>query len=153
MLLPDSCAFIIFFSFVAAFHNKRDLNRFLAVLPVELACDVILWTYNHEDVEDDEETEGRYFYYTVDLDLGSFCNDGGLENTNVDWRPNKFVDTALAARDIKAGEEILCDYEDYENEDEEDDYDDDGYEEDEDDEGDDDYNYEEEEEEDVGDDK
>ena len=96
----------------AAFHEKTDLNRFLAVLPTKLACDIILWTYHIED-----EDDANFFYFSVDLDLGTFCNDGGIENTNIEWKAGQHVDTATAARPIAKGEEILCDYEDYEEED------------------------------------
>lgn len=108
----------ILFSFLplltAAFHEKTDLNRFLAVLPTKLACDIILWTYHIED-----EDDANFFYFSVDLDLGTFCNDGGIESTNIEWKAGQHVDTATAARPIAKGEEILCDYEDYEEEDEE----------------------------------
>lgn len=92
--------------YLASFYDSRDLNRFLAVLPTELACDIILWTYEH----DDENPED--FYFSVDLDLGTFCNDGGTDDSNVEWGFEPTVSTAYASRDIKAGEEILCDYED-----------------------------------------
>ena len=89
----------------ASFYDRSDLNRFLAVLPTELACDIILWTYE----QDDEDLEN--FYFSVDLDLGTFCNDGGSKDSNVEWGFDPTVSTAYASRDIKAGEEILCDYE------------------------------------------
>ncbi|EJK45559.1 hypothetical protein THAOC_35822 [Thalassiosira oceanica] len=87
----------------ATFHKRADLNRFLAVLPTELACDVILWTYQSDD-------EGDDFYYSVHLDLGTFCNHGGAEGTNIEWIHGDVVDTAIASRKIAAGEEILCNY-------------------------------------------
>jgi hypothetical protein len=87
----------------AAFYDSRDLNRFLAVLPSELACDVILWTYDRDDNPDD-------FYFSVDLDLSTFCNDGGSSDNNIKWKYDATVNTAIATRDINAGEEILCDY-------------------------------------------
>jgi len=43
---------------MAQFYTKQDLNRFLAVLPTHLACDIILWT--HDQDEDP-------FYFSVDL--------------------------------------------------------------------------------------
>jgi hypothetical protein len=89
--------------YMAAFYDSRDLNRFLAVLPSELACDVILWTYEHDANPDD-------FYFSVDLDLSTFCNDGGSSDNNVKWKYDTTVNTAIATRNINAGEEILCDY-------------------------------------------
>ena len=91
---------------LAEFFDRDDRNRYLAVLPTDLACDVILWTYNSE------EEPTKNFYFSVDLDLGTFCNDGGSDYTNLVWEPNKYVDahTAFATRDIAAGEEVLCDY-------------------------------------------
>ena len=56
---------------IAEFYDRDDLNRFLAVLPASLACDVILWTYG---IEADPKKD---FYFSVDLDLGTFCNNGG----------------------------------------------------------------------------
>jgi len=108
--------------YLASFYERSDLNRFLAVLPTELACDVILWTYE----QDDEDLEN--FYFSVDLDLGTFCNDGGSKASNVEWGFDPTISTAYASRNIKAGEEILCDYEgdyDYSEEADEDEDDDD----------------------------
>jgi len=90
----------------AAFHKSHDLNRFLAVLPTQLACDVILWTFNSNEDPND-------FFFSVDLDLSTFCNGGGSIDNNVEWETHPVVNTvtAVATRDISAGEEILCDYE------------------------------------------
>ena len=92
--------------YAAEFFVHDDLNRYLAVLPTDLACDVILWTYNSE------EDPAKDFYFSVDLDLGTFCNNGGSEHTNLVWEPNQHVDvySAVASRDIAAGEEVLCNY-------------------------------------------
>eukprot|EP00978_Attheya_sp_CCMP212_P008718 scaffold20478_cov52-Attheya_sp.AAC.1 len=104
--LPTSPPLVLHTIFLpkAAFYDSRDLNRFLAVLPSELACDVILWTYDHQDDNPDD------FYFSVDLDLSTFCNDGGSSDNNVQWKYDVTVNTATATRDINAGEEILCDY-------------------------------------------
>ncbi len=82
---------------LAEFYDHNDLNRYLAVLPTALACDIILWTYNSE------EEPTKDFYFSVDLDLGTFCNDGGSNHTNLVWEPNQYVDvyTAFAARDCQ----------------------------------------------------
>ena len=92
--------------YVAEFFDRDDLNRYLAVLPTDLACDVILWTYNIE------EDPTKDFYFSVDLDLGTFCNNGGSEHTNLVWEAKEdvYVNTAVASRDIAAGEEVLCNY-------------------------------------------
>ena len=68
-----------------------------------MACDIVLWTYSfHETTES--------FYFSVDLDLSTFCNDGRYSGTNVEWIHGTHFDTATAARDIAAGEEVLCNY-------------------------------------------
>lgn len=88
---------------LAEFHDIEDLRRFLSVVPEEIACDIVLWTYTLDEAEDS-------FYFSVDLDLSTFCNDGGYYGTNVEWIHGEHFDTATAARDIAAGEEILCNY-------------------------------------------
>ena len=102
ILYTDAYLFLL-----AEFYERDDLNRYLAVLPTDLACDIILWTYAIEE----DPTED--FYFSVDLDLGTFCNNGGSEHTNLVWEANEHVDVynAVASRDIAAGEEVLCDYE------------------------------------------
>ena len=88
----------------ATFYDVRDLNRFLAVLPAAQACDVALWQYDHEDDPAD-------FFYSVNLDVSSLCNDGGAAAANVAFASGPVANDFAAARDIAAGEEILCDYE------------------------------------------
>jgi len=95
----------------ARFDDGSSYRSFLMKLPPNLACDVMQWAY----VTDDE--------INVDLDEGSFCNDGGREESNIDFDkevsrkfPNRAdirirVDMQLfATRDIAKGEELLCNY-------------------------------------------
>jgi len=89
--------------YLAKFYDTHDLNRFLAVLPSQLACDVIIWKYDHDENPDD-------FFFSVNLDVSSFCNDGGSSESNIFWESGPIVKDFFAARDIRAGEEILCDY-------------------------------------------
>jgi len=89
--------------YLAEFYDTHDLNRFLAVLPSQLACDVIMWKYDHDENPDN-------FFFSVNLDVSSFCNDGGSSESNIIWESGPTVNDFVAARDIRAGEEILCDY-------------------------------------------
>lgn len=89
--------------YLAAFYDARDFNRYLAVIPTQLACDVILWKYDHDQSPSD-------FFFSVNLDLSSFCNDGGSSDSNIIWQYGLIANDFVASRDISAGEEILCDY-------------------------------------------
>jgi len=89
--------------YIAAFYDVHDFNRFLAVLPTQLACDVITWKYDIDEDPDD-------FFFSVNLDISSFCNDGSSSKSNIFWESGPIANTFLAARDISAGEELLCDY-------------------------------------------
>jgi len=89
--------------YLAEFYDTHDLNRFLAVLPSQLACDVIMWKYDYDENPDN-------FFFSVNLDVSSFCNDGGSSESNIIWESGPIVNDFFAARDIRAGEEILCDY-------------------------------------------
>jgi len=91
-------------TYLAAFYDMHDLNRYLAVLPPSLACDVILWKYDHDEEPIDD------FFYSVNLDISSFCNDGGSSESNILFENGPIANNFIASRDINAGEEILCDY-------------------------------------------
>lgn len=91
--------------YLATFHDVHDLNHFLAVLPTHQSCDVMLWKYDHYEEPADD------FFYSVNLDISSFCNDGGSSEANVLFEYGPIANEFIASRDITAGEEILCDYE------------------------------------------
>jgi len=95
----------------ARFRWGDDYREFLNSIEPHLACDVLQWAYVQDMGDEDDDLR-----VTVDLDDGSFCNDG-------DGEPNKGCDPDLAdgysggckknyfaLRDIKEGEEFLCDY-------------------------------------------
>eukprot|EP00588_Corethron_pennatum_P005729 CAMPEP_0194298328 /NCGR_PEP_ID=MMETSP0169-20130528/60104_1 /TAXON_ID=218684 /ORGANISM="Corethron pennatum, Strain L29A3" /LENGTH=557 /DNA_ID=CAMNT_0039048303 /DNA_START=181 /DNA_END=1854 /DNA_ORIENTATION=+ len=89
--------------YMAAFYHVKDINRFLAVLPTQLACDTMLWEYDHDKNSKD-------YFFTVNLDMSSFCNNGGSAEKNVVWDYGLVVNDFFADRDISIGEEILCNY-------------------------------------------
>jgi len=89
--------------YMAAFYHIKDINRFLAVLPTQLACDAMLWEFDHDKNSKD-------YFFTVNLDMSSFCNNGGSTESNVAWDYGPVVNDFFAKRDISIGEEILCNY-------------------------------------------
>ncbi len=93
---------------IASFYNRQLLNQFLAVLPTSLACDVILWTY----YQNDDPYDAENFVFEVDLNVSTFCNNGGEALANVvRVESGEIFSDFVASRDITAGEEILCKYE------------------------------------------
>ncbi len=103
----------------AEFFHPRDLNRFLTALPHELVCEVLTWFFCHVDPTvavgrqyKSTDTGGRStsFLFTVNLDISSYCNDGGSDQTNIKMVQGTPVNSFYASKEIKAGEEILCDY-------------------------------------------
>ena len=89
----------------ATFSEGMQFREFVMTLPPELGCDVLQWSY----VMDEK--------IYCDLDEGSFCNDGYSVGGNIDINEEvsaKFIAKAgmqlFAARDIKEGEELLCNY-------------------------------------------
>ena len=89
----------------AAFSEGQQFREFVMTLPRELGCDVLQWSY----------AMGKKIY--CDLDEGSFCNDGRSKGSNIDIdevASAKFIAKAgvqlFATRDIKEGEELLCNY-------------------------------------------
>lgn len=119
----------------ARFPSPVEFRRFLATLPNDLACDVMIWAYveDHDDYEDTTTTEdhdydettitddnhhasipplfflGTRSVITVDLD------EGALINTR-DTTTEKNIDNLsyTSNRLIKAGEELIVDYSDFE---------------------------------------
>jgi hypothetical protein len=102
----------------ARFPSAVEYRRFLASLPRELACDVMIWAYaENYSYKDDENDDGFVvppFLGTrtligVDLDEGSFMN------TKDDSTPKNIENRYYTAiRLIKAGEELIVDYADFE---------------------------------------
>mmetsp|Transcript_20553 Transcript_20553/g.48540 ORF Transcript_20553/g.48540 Transcript_20553/m.48540 type:complete len:368 (+) Transcript_20553:145-1248(+) len=89
----------------ATFSEGMQFREFVMTLPPELGCDVLQWSY----VMDEK--------IYCDLDEGSFCNNGYSGGSNIDIDEEvseKFIAKAgmqlFAARDIKEGEELLCNY-------------------------------------------
>ena len=89
----------------ATFSEGMQFREFVMTLSPELGCDVLQWSY----VMDEK--------IYCDLDEGSFCNNGYSVGSNIDIHEEvseKFVAKAgvqlFAARDIKEGEELLCNY-------------------------------------------
>lgn len=102
---------------VGRFYNARDYREFVLNLEVDFACDVLQWAYT---ILDDDE-----YYVGVDLDEASICNDGGENDSNVVLATDEEFKNAhmqegdewflyeVAARDINAGEELLCLYKEF----------------------------------------
>jgi len=113
----------------AQFRDGESYRKFLAAIPADFACDVIMWAYVHDLGENDELD----LTISCDLDEGSFINsagwdDGAVANIGcIDDMEEAFVDEYIdeeyrdsgcpenlfALQNIKAGEEILCTYGDF----------------------------------------
>ena len=111
----------------AVFSSGPSYRRFLAALTAELACDVIQWAYVQRGFEVQPECEAaarygpRYADYdptariVVDLEQSSFTNSGRGISCDPDSKaaattPGGCHGNLFAMRDIRPGEEILCDY-------------------------------------------
>ena len=96
----------------ARFLDAPSYGRFLQSVPVDLACDVMMWSY----VQEMGGWSEKDFLISVDLDDGSYCNAayGGPSNTRVaedtgcDSKECRFH--FFATEDIAVGEEIVCNY-------------------------------------------
>lgn len=107
----------------ACFYTERAWRMFLSLLPLNLARDVVIWSYASEEVEDGET------YQAVYLDMGesSLMNHGGPPTNQGGKILNKEDDSngqdeenllytdddtghLIAARDIEIGEELLTNY-------------------------------------------
>ena len=89
----------------AAFSEGMQFREFVMTLPPELRCDALQWSY---------VMDGKIY---CDLDEGALCNDGYSTGSNIDIDEEasaKFIAKAgmqlFASRDIKEGEELLCNY-------------------------------------------
>jgi len=102
----------------AMFDDGDDYRHFLSVLDVDFACDVLQWAYVQDVSDSDEHQE---LQISVDLDEGCFCNDGGDgEPSSVGCDEDEAVNfeggcrsNYFALRDIEAGEELLCNYDEF----------------------------------------
>jgi len=92
---------------VASFYDRQLFNQFLTVLPTSLVCDVVLWTYH----DNNDRRDVDHFVFEADLGISALCNNGGSSLANVKKKPNANSYDFVADRDITAGEEILCNYE------------------------------------------
>eukprot|EP00592_Proboscia_alata_P027299 CAMPEP_0194443014 /NCGR_PEP_ID=MMETSP0176-20130528/126461_1 /TAXON_ID=216777 /ORGANISM="Proboscia alata, Strain PI-D3" /LENGTH=232 /DNA_ID=CAMNT_0039269197 /DNA_START=95 /DNA_END=790 /DNA_ORIENTATION=+ len=101
--------------YTATFDDEDDFQKFLASIRVDIACDVIHWMYI-ENFEDE-------YYISVDLDDGSFINNAGpswgvepnivdspADNSSIRDNSSNLM---FAIKDIAVGEELLCDYSDF----------------------------------------
>jgi len=105
----------------ARFPSPVMFRRFLASLPDDLACDVMVWAYVEEhppirndremNDQDDDHTTNTVPTISVDLDAGSFMNSVSANTTT-----NLDPDTYRTNRLVKAGEELILDYRDFEME-------------------------------------
>ena len=102
----------------ARFDDANDYRQFLSMLDVDFACDVLQWAYV-QDVSDSEEYEELQI--SVDLDEGCCCNgEGDDEPSSVGCDEDEAVNyeggcrsNYFALRDIEAGEELICNYEEF----------------------------------------
>jgi len=95
----------------AHFKDEYSFRKFMLELDdASLVCDVLVWSYTI-DFKDS-------WRIVTDLDEGSFCNNGRGEG-NMGYLPVSFEQERprkngmrpfFALRDIKEGEEILCNY-------------------------------------------
>lgn len=107
----------------ARFDNGHAFKAFIMGLEPGFACDVLQWAFvidmqNYdEDNYSKRDDDNMELFISVDLDPGCFCNDGGGELSNagcdreaVEGVPGGCRSNFFALRDIKAGEELLCVY-------------------------------------------
>lgn len=98
----------------AQFATGKDFRRFLQSIPEDLACDVLEWAYV-------ENINGKNLTICLDVDEGALLNNGGKRSeTNIgcdeEAAKKLNMDCELhdfALRDIRKGEELLCDYADF----------------------------------------
>jgi len=98
---------------MAKFKNGERYREFLSKFEVGLACDMIGWSY----VVDTCDGE---LCIAITLDDSSLCNDGGEDyyddNANVgcyEGETKVCIENDYALGDIKAGDELLCKYENF----------------------------------------
>lgn len=102
----------------ARFPSPTMYRRFLASLPQDLACDVMLWAYVEDYAEDSSQDDSAKTTTTtprptisVDLDAASFMNTVSAKDVT-----NMNPQTYQTNRLVRAGEELIVDYRDFEKE-------------------------------------
>jgi hypothetical protein len=104
----------------ARFVSPRHYRQYLQTLPTNLACDVIDWSYTRQQgtrIRQPQRNQSPSFVICVDLDEGSFTNDGegdldcNLSLNDADQYNYSGCELAFYAnRDIRKGEELRTDY-------------------------------------------
>mmetsp|Transcript_10360 Transcript_10360/g.11831 ORF Transcript_10360/g.11831 Transcript_10360/m.11831 type:complete len:261 (-) Transcript_10360:245-1027(-) len=98
--------------------EQEDFEDFLSMVTWKQACDLLQWCYGYEDddddddenyEEDDNEEEVTNVGVACVLDEGSLFNHGE-EEANVGYFLSWELDDMIALRDIQAGEELIQDY-------------------------------------------
>mmetsp|Transcript_3262 Transcript_3262/g.4399 ORF Transcript_3262/g.4399 Transcript_3262/m.4399 type:complete len:337 (-) Transcript_3262:258-1268(-) len=114
----------------AQFWDDKQYRAYLRLIPSNFACDILMWAYVQDFAEDESEELGEGLRVVVDLDEGALCNNGGRKHGNLGWtsdsdkyHPVPLEDASrtytkrshpfVALRDIKAGEEFLCLYDQF----------------------------------------
>ncbi len=101
----------------ARFKTGGEYRHFLSSLPGDLVCDLIIWCYPmYEDLKDHDSAR-----IACDLDEGSFINHSYIKseyNFGCDKKAAKNHEGGctfnfFAKRDIKAGEEIRANYNEF----------------------------------------
>ncbi|CAJ1945193.1 unnamed protein product [Cylindrotheca closterium] len=100
--------------FTATFTEGEQFRRFLAVLPDDMVCDLIIWCYTTLTLS------GQDVIY-CDLEEGSLVNSyDELSEYNVGVQKllfsRKELDAGFAMRDILAGEEFITAYDEFDTE-------------------------------------
>ena len=101
-------------------HNQQSqFKQFLSLLTWEQACDALQWCYaiydgDYEDEEneddDDEDDDDDEIGVACVLDEGSLFNHGNGDEANVGYHNPHTDDDVIALRDIQIGEELVQDY-------------------------------------------
>ena len=107
----------------AQFFSAPSYRQFLMSIRPDLACDVMIWAYlfkfqnNNTDIYE-YSIYGEYSMM-VDLDEGSFCNDG-YDEANAGWDKSRGWESnynrmplIYSLRGINPGEEVLCSYSEF----------------------------------------
>ena len=104
------------FNQTALFLDGHSYRTFLVSIDAALACDVLQWAYEVRVEDVDGEL---HQVVAVDLDEGSYCNNGRDAAGNMAYLDAPLakskhqydnVRALVAIRDIQKGEEILCIY-------------------------------------------
>ncbi|KAL3927127.1 MAG: hypothetical protein SGBAC_013205 [Bacillariaceae sp.] len=101
--------------FTATFTEGEQFRKFLSALPDDMVCDLIIWCYTTvsvmgEDVIECDLDEGSLFNSYDDVSEYTIGNQKGTESSK------SSIDGAYAMRDIKAGEELVTAYDEFDTE-------------------------------------